>query len=192
MTTPIKNEPPDSASHINKFLVHSLTQGNLKCSGPPYVQLQVHLKFVWMMPTLARLNLKNETSSNGTNSVKKFWKVLKCTLPSLPFQGSPSKERLPRSIPRSLVNAENAEGKENALYYLTRTLLNPKEWYTSIEKVWAVLIFAIQKLRHYLLALPHKVDLNSGSLQVHPETTLNRCLAKWQSCSYKRHRVRPP
>ncbi|KAL0406994.1 UNVERIFIED_CONTAM: Transposon Tf2-12 polyprotein [Sesamum latifolium] len=42
-----------------------------------------------------------------------------------------------------LLAQKNNEGKENALYYLSRTMT------PSIEKLYLALIFAIQKLKHY-------------------------------------------
>lgn len=50
----------------------------------------------------------------------------------------------------ALFAQENAENKENALYYLTWILVKPEERYWLIEKVCLALIFSIKKLRHYL------------------------------------------
>ncbi|KAG9454299.1 hypothetical protein H6P81_007203 [Aristolochia fimbriata] len=46
----------------------------------------------------------------------------------------------------------NEDNKERSLYYLIRTLVGAELHYTPIEKSCLALIFAIQKLRHYLLA----------------------------------------
>lgn len=46
----------------------------------------------------------------------------------------------------ALLAHENAEGKENALYYLRQTPVGPEERCSSIEKVCFALIFLIQKL----------------------------------------------
>ena len=58
-----------------------------------------------------------------------------------------------------LLAQENEEGKENALYYLSRTLNGAEFNYSPIEKTCLALMFAIQKLRHYLHA--HSIRLIS-------------------------------
>ena len=58
---------------------------------------------------------------------------------------------------------ENEEGKERALYYLSRTLNGAELNYSPIEKMCLALFFAIDKLKHYMQAyMVHsiaKVDL---------------------------------
>ena len=62
----------------------------------------------------------------------------------------------------AMLAQNNEEGKENAFYYLSRTLVGVEQIYTLIEKVCLALVFAVQKLRHYLLShiitLISKVD----------------------------------
>lgn len=53
----------------------------------------------------------------------------------------------------------NEEGKEQPLYYLSRMLVGPEHRDSPIEKVCLALVFAVKKLRHYLLA--HQVQLIS-------------------------------
>ncbi|KAL0373498.1 UNVERIFIED_CONTAM: hypothetical protein Sradi_3265500 [Sesamum radiatum] len=48
-----------------------------------------------------------------------------------------------------LLAQKNDEGKENALYYLSRTMTPNELKYSPIEKLCLALIFAIQKLKHY-------------------------------------------
>ncbi|KAG9453317.1 hypothetical protein H6P81_006221 [Aristolochia fimbriata] len=55
------------------------------------------------------------------------------------------------------LNDEN--NKERSLYYLSQTLVGAELNYTPIEKTRLALIFAVQKLRHYLLA--HSTNLIS-------------------------------
>ena len=45
---------------------------------------------------------------------------------------------------------ENKEGKERALYYLSRTFNGVKLNYSPIEKMCLALFFAIDKLEHYM------------------------------------------
>ena len=49
-----------------------------------------------------------------------------------------------------LLAQENEDGKENALYYLSRTLHGVELNYSPIKKTCLALMFAIPKLRHYL------------------------------------------
>lgn len=78
-------------------------------------------------------------------------------LTSLPVVVSPIKEKplvlyiitLDHYL-SELLAQENAKGKWNVLYYLSRTLVSLDERYSPIEKECLGQIFAIQKLRHYL------------------------------------------
>ena len=74
----------------------------------------------------------------------------------------------------------NDEGKENALYYISRTMVGAEINYSSMEKICLALVFAVQKLRHYLLShqimLISKADPLKYILSRH---TLSGRLAKW-------------
>lgn len=61
----------------------------------------------------------------------------------------------------------NDEGKEMALYYLSRMMVGAEHRYPPVEKECLALMFAVQKVRHYLL--PHTVYLVSrvNPLKVH-------------------------
>ncbi|XP_030940238.1 uncharacterized protein LOC115965196 [Quercus lobata] len=52
----------------------------------------------------------------------------------------------------ALMAQENKEGKERALYYLSRTLYGAELNYSPIEKICLALFFAIDKLEHYMQA----------------------------------------
>ena len=59
----------------------------------------------------------------------------------------------------ALLAQENSEGKENALYYLSR-MMTPNELnYSPIEKLCLTLVISIQKMKHYFQA--HVVRLIS-------------------------------
>ncbi|PKU62093.1 putative mitochondrial protein [Dendrobium catenatum] len=80
----------------------------------------------------------------------------------------------------ALLAQNNEEGKENALYYISRRLIGAESRYSPIEKHCLALIFAVQKLRHYMLS--HKIILISKIdplkfLMTRP--TLIGCLARW-------------
>ncbi|KAG9458335.1 hypothetical protein H6P81_002843 [Aristolochia fimbriata] len=84
----------------------------------------------------------------------------------------------------NLVGVFLAQSEENnkewLLYYLSRTLVGAKVNYMSIEKACLALIFAIQKLRHYLLA--HSTNLTSRAnllKYIMSWPILSGRLAKW-------------
>ncbi|KAL0285769.1 UNVERIFIED_CONTAM: hypothetical protein Sangu_2765400 [Sesamum angustifolium] len=56
-----------------------------------------------------------------------------------------------------LLAQKNDEGKENALYYLSRTMKPNELKYSPIEKLCLTLIFSIQKLKHYIQS--HSIHL---------------------------------
>ncbi|XP_074300412.1 uncharacterized protein LOC141631672 [Silene latifolia] len=75
---------------------------------------------------------------------------------------------------------EIEDRKEKALYYLSRTLVGAELNYLPIEKICLALVFAIQKLRHYMQAHTIHVVSKSRSNQVHTlKTSLSGRLAKW-------------
>lgn len=51
----------------------------------------------------------------------------------------------------ALLAQHNEEGKEHALYYLNRTMVGTELNYSPMEKIYLALVFALQKLQHYLL-----------------------------------------
>ena len=80
----------------------------------------------------------------------------------------------------ALLAQENEEGKENALYYLSRMLVGAEHAYSPVEKHCLALVFAVKKLRHYMLA--HQVIFISkiDSLKyLMTRPMLTGRLAKW-------------
>ncbi|KAI5317663.1 hypothetical protein L3X38_037370 [Prunus dulcis] len=80
----------------------------------------------------------------------------------------------------ALLAQHNDDGKENALYYLSRTLVGAEQNYTPIEKVCLALVFAVQKLRHYILS--HRVILISKADPLRyliSKPVLSGRIAKW-------------
>ena len=71
-------------------------------------------------------------------------------------------------------------GKERAIYYISRTLVSYEINYNSIEKSCLAVVFASQKLRHYMLAhtihLVAKIDPLKYLLS---KAALTGRLAKW-------------
>ena len=60
----------------------------------------------------------------------------------------------------ALLAQHNEQGKENALYYLSRTLVGVVVNYTPIGKVFFAIKFSLQLLNHYFSE--HKVKLISN------------------------------
>ncbi|KAG9453148.1 hypothetical protein H6P81_006052 [Aristolochia fimbriata] len=80
----------------------------------------------------------------------------------------------------ALLAQNDNQGKERALYYLSLTMVGPELNYSPIEKMCLALIFAVQKLRHYLLA--HSTNLISRAdplKYVMSRPMLSGRLAKW-------------
>ncbi|KAL0367598.1 UNVERIFIED_CONTAM: hypothetical protein Sradi_3649900 [Sesamum radiatum] len=79
---------------------------------------------------------------------------------------------------------ENAEGKERALYYLSRTLTESALKYSPVVKVCLALFYAIKKLRHYFEAYSIRLLSRADpSKLVMPRPILFGRLAKWSILS---------
>ncbi|XP_074299654.1 uncharacterized protein LOC141630799 [Silene latifolia] len=80
----------------------------------------------------------------------------------------------------ALCAQENEDGKERALYYLSRTLVGAELDYSPIEKMCLALIFAIQKLRHYFQAhTVHVISKADPIKYILSRPVLSGRLAKW-------------
>ncbi|XP_061999282.1 uncharacterized protein LOC133716611 [Rosa rugosa] len=80
----------------------------------------------------------------------------------------------------ALLAQENEERKEKALYYLSRTFTRPELNYPPIEKICLALVFAIQKLRHYMQAYTvHLVARADPVKFVMSQLVLTGRMAKW-------------
>jgi len=51
----------------------------------------------------------------------------------------------------ALLAQNNDQGHEHAIYYLNRIMIGAKYRYNPVEKECLALIFANQKMRHYLM-----------------------------------------
>ncbi|XP_057779963.1 uncharacterized protein LOC130998564 [Salvia miltiorrhiza] len=110
--------------------------------------------------------MKKGIPFEGDESCRNAFKNIKSYLMRPPVLAAPVSGRLlilyiaaqERSM-GALLAQENEGGKENALYYLSRTMTPNELKYAPIEKVCLALIFSIQKLKHYFQA--HTVRLVS-------------------------------
>ncbi|KAG9458441.1 hypothetical protein H6P81_002949 [Aristolochia fimbriata] len=110
--------------------------------------------------------LKKDTSFEWDDSCQNAFNNIKAYLTKPPMLVAPIVDRtllLYIAAQEKLVGALlaqcNENNKERSLYYLSRTLVGAELNYSPIEKTCLALIFAIQKLRHYLLA--HSTNLIS-------------------------------
>ncbi|KAG9459081.1 hypothetical protein H6P81_003589 [Aristolochia fimbriata] len=80
----------------------------------------------------------------------------------------------------ALLAQNDDQGKERPLYYLSRTMVGAELNYSPIEKTCLALIFAIQKLRHYLLAHSTNLISRADPLKIiMSRPMLSGRLAKW-------------
>ena len=79
-----------------------------------------------------------------------------------------------------LLAQDDETKKERVIYYISRTLVAYELNYSIIEKECLVVVFASQKLRHYMIShmvkLIAKIDPLKYLLR---RTTLTRCSVKW-------------
>ena len=122
----------------------------------------------------------DKSHSNAFQSIKTY--LLRSSILKAPTLGRPlilyiaaQKKSL-----GALLAQQNDEGKENSLYYLSRTLNGAELNYFSIEKICLALMFAVKKLRHYLQA--HSVRLISRTDPIKylmSKSMLSGRMAKW-------------
>ncbi|KAI5342406.1 hypothetical protein L3X38_010281 [Prunus dulcis] len=143
---------------------------NLSGRCQPFSRLmKKDVPFVW-----------DQACHNAFESIKKY-------LSSSPLLGAPILGKQlklyiatqERSI-GALLAQENESHKEQALYYLSRTHTGPELNYTPIEKTCLALVFAIQKLRHYMQAFTVLLITRADPVRyVMSKPVLTGRLAKW-------------
>ncbi|KAI5338184.1 hypothetical protein L3X38_017455 [Prunus dulcis] len=130
-------------AYIRRFIA------NLSGRCQPFTRLmKKDTPFIW-----------DQAFQNALDNIKAY--LLKPLVLMAPIKGKPLTlyiAALERSL-GAMFAQENEDGKENALYYLSRTLMGAEQNYTPIEKVCLALIFAVQKLQHYILS--HGITLIS-------------------------------
>ena len=122
----------------------------------------------------------DQTCSEAFKSIKSY--LAKPPVLAAPIPGKPlilyiaAQER---SV-GALLAQENSEGKENALYYISRTMTPNELNYSPIEKLCLALVFTIQKMKHYFQA--HVVRLISRANPIKfimSKPVLSDRLARW-------------
>ncbi|XP_020271882.1 uncharacterized protein LOC109847047 [Asparagus officinalis] len=81
----------------------------------------------------------------------------------------------------ALLAQNNDAGYEHGIYYLRRTLQGAEQWYPMIEKECLALVFAIQKMRYYLVGQTIHVISQMNLIRVFmtQPAALNWRLARW-------------
>src|SRR4051812_42733841 len=101
----------------------------------------------------------------------------------LPTQGKPFFLYV-RSMEHSLgalLAQKSDKGHEQAIYYLGRTIVGAEHRYNPVEKECLALVFAVQKMRHYLIGQTIYVvsRINPRRLLMTKPSALNGRLTKW-------------
>ena len=81
----------------------------------------------------------------------------------------------------ALLAQNNDQGYEQAIYYLSRTMIGVEHRYNLIEKECLALVFTVQKMRHYLVGQTIHVISKVNPLRLHmtKPSSPNGRLAKW-------------
>ena len=81
----------------------------------------------------------------------------------------------------TMLAQNNDDGKEVALYYLSRMLVGVEHKYKPVEKECLALMFTVQKLQHYLLSNTVYLvsQINLLKVLMTKANSLNDRLAKW-------------
>ncbi|CAL8168697.1 unnamed protein product [Prunus armeniaca] len=111
-----------------------------------------------MQPFSSLLRLKQEHTFKWEEQHQQAFEEIKHYL-SNPLVLSPPKRGRPLKLYvsaskvsiGSLLVQDNKEGKEQAVYYLSRTLTEVDRKYSAIERLCLALYFTAMKLRHYML-----------------------------------------
>ena len=151
-------------AYIRRFI------SNLSGRCQPFSRLmKKDVPFVW-----------DQACQNAFESIKEY--LSKPPVLMAPIKGKPLIlyiAALERSLGAMLAQ-NNDEGKENALYYLSRTLVGAEHNYSPIEKMCLALIFSVQKLRHYLLAHPIRLISKADPLKyLMSKPFLSGRVARW-------------
>jgi len=81
----------------------------------------------------------------------------------------------------ALLAQNNDQNHKHAIYYLSETMIGAEHYYNPVEKECLVLVFAVQKIRHYLIGQHiHVISrVNPLRLLMTRPSSLNCRLAKW-------------
>lgn len=122
----------------------------------------------------------DQTYQNAFNSIKQYLLNPPMLMSSTPGRPLLLYVAAIESSLGALLAQHNEEGKEHALYYLNRIMVGAKLNYSPIKKVFLALVFALQKLRHYLLTTLVNLILRANPLKyIMSRPSAQGCIAKW-------------
>ncbi|CAL2237907.1 unnamed protein product [Prunus armeniaca] len=99
---------------------------------------------------------------------------------SPPKKGRPLKLYVSASSIGSLLVQDNKEGKEQVIYYLSRTLTEVERKYSAIERPCLALYFTAIKLRHYMLPFAVNIIANTELIKyMFTRPMLRGRIGKW-------------
>ncbi|XP_049362259.1 uncharacterized protein LOC125826948 [Solanum verrucosum] len=131
--------------------------------------------------------LKKDALFHWDQSCRNAFESIKRYLMNLPVLGEPTLGKplilyiasQERSL-GALLAQENEAKKEQAMYYLSRTLIGAELNYTPIEKMCLALLYAIRKLRHYFETYTIKLISRADPVKfVMTRPVLSGHLARW-------------
>lgn len=79
----------------------------------------------------------------------------------------------------ALLVQQNEEGKDHALYYLSKTMVGAELNYSPIEKICLALVFALYKLRHYHLTTSVHLISRDNLKYIMSRPSVQGYIAKW-------------
>ncbi|KAL0292617.1 UNVERIFIED_CONTAM: hypothetical protein Sangu_2527500 [Sesamum angustifolium] len=150
------------------------------------ISSEVYFKSSWLFSTIRRL-MKKDIPFQLDEACDKVFKSIKSYLMKPPVLVAPVPGRplilyvaaQERSL-GILLAQKNDEGKENALYCLSRTMMPNELKYPPIEELCLTLIFSIQKLKHYFQShCIHLVSKGNPLKYVMAKPVLSDRLARW-------------
>ena len=69
------------------------------------------------------------------------------------------------SIALGVILAQLGEGIDHPIYFARRNLSSIERNYTTIEREWLAMVYALQKFRHYLLGAHFKMFTEHSALE---------------------------
>ena len=152
-------------AYIRRFI------SNLSGRCQPFTKLMKKgVSFIWddSLPTSVRENqtIPHATTCPYSSDVEKIFPDIRSS---------------DGSFFRSFASQNDDQGHKQAIYYLSRTMIGAEHRYNLIEKECLALVFAVQKMRHYLVGQTINVisKVNPLRLLMTKPSLLNGRLAKW-------------
>jgi len=151
------------------------------------VHLEIHIESIRTLPTLHQADEEGSLIYLGQYLPRSVWVIKQYLMHPLVLAASVSGKpfliyvwAMDHSL-QVLLAKNNNQGYEQAIYYLSRTIIGAEHCYNSVEKERLALVFAILKIWHYLVGHTIHVisKVNPLRLLMMKPSLLNGRLAKW-------------